>query len=152
MTRRNPGNAQDLSKGEYLYNIPELDRIYECLATAFTADVIATHNAINSVLSRQPTLSTNTAFLPFVADFYKYSIAYLLFSQMLPINKLPTRQIATIFYTAFGDLPFEVISSFEFAEYNAHNLMFFSSMLLETATNFILMPFEFKGWTILLIA
>ncbi|PHZ10961.1 uncharacterized protein RHIMIDRAFT_314404 [Rhizopus microsporus ATCC 52813] len=71
---------------------------------------------------------------------------------MLPINKLPTRQIATIFYTAFGDLPFEVISSFEFAEYNAHNLMFFSSMLLETATNFILMPFEFKGWTILLIA
>ncbi|CEI94590.1 hypothetical protein RMCBS344292_08799 [Rhizopus microsporus] len=60
--------------------------------------------------------------------------------------------VYNIFYGAFGDLSFDVISLYDFAFTNAPNILYLSVALLREATNFTLLPFEFRSWSLLPVA
>ncbi|CAO3693826.1 unnamed protein product [Rhizopus microsporus] len=91
------------------------------------------NHATNSIIiHRSPTFECLTPLLPVAHELYGL--------------------IYNIFYSAYGDLPFEVISSFDSAFTNAPYLLYFSAALLREATNFTLLPFEFRSWGFLPVA
>ncbi|KAL4206866.1 hypothetical protein AB4K20DRAFT_1989458 [Rhizopus microsporus] len=114
------------SIGQYLYDIPEIDALHGYLTTSYTTSVIT-----NVGLHLTRNIRRNI-FVVFKRSFLEYKTQI-----RSPISVLSI------------DLPFEVISSFDFAFINAPYLLYFSVALLREATNFTLLPFEFRSWSLL---
>ncbi|ORE09534.1 hypothetical protein BCV72DRAFT_302767 [Rhizopus microsporus var. microsporus] len=162
--RKNPNN------GQYLYDISVLDALHGYLASSYTTSVVTN---VGLHLARNVRRNTFVVFKGFFLGYQTQirssisvsNIAKLAINSI--INRTPTFEcsmpplpvahelyeiVYNIFYGAFRDLPFEVISSFEFAFENASKLLCFSATLLREATNFRGLRFEFRTWSLLPIA
>ncbi|KAI9486225.1 MAG: hypothetical protein EXX96DRAFT_534505 [Benjaminiella poitrasii] len=156
ITRRHPSN------GSYLYQIPYCDSLYGYMANQFSTSIITNirlhliknisknlhsehseregrlvnfnpgnmaNKAVKGVIE-QRTKIESSAELPLICTEFYTSIRH-------------------IYYTAFGNLPAEIVTNPEFAYSNTPYLLFFSLSLLWHVSSFHGLNIDFKRWLVL---